>query len=409
MIICHDEQIHCQINDNDFFDNRLLGVFEIAVASNILYKLGNPIINFEIRIIINGFLESSLISELEDFLEKSICFRTSVRFNCITPIVPVHIVVASSTPYPMDTRGERKANECFLLFSKGLDSLVSEYLLQQKFIVRRITFPDDYCFWEEINKMYIDTFDNDPWDDYGLYFIFLSLLLNKAVTTGVANISIGLNHDDLHGYDIISNLKIYSQCCQSEDFIALFRDISSYYNVSVVLPLELQSRTDICKIIIRNSLDVTNSISCVFYDEAECGMCFSCFDKITGFLVAIAELNEIHNLDLRFLGGLYYLQYKQHVIMSFKNDCKKLNSLEQLPIDYIMRTQINRIIYNEDLDIVFSSKYSVINTIKTLKYYSFHRIGHILFPQASKIFIQYQNDYNNKICEALEYYHNVHS
>lgn len=286
---------------------------------------------------------------------------------------------------------------------------MADYLLSKEYSVNKISFPDDYSIVQATNKMYLDTFDNDPWNDYGLYFIFLMLLLDNAVATGIDTISIGLNYDDLNGYDIISNSIIHSQCSQSEEFISLVQLICSYYNVDLILPLAKKTRTEICKIILQNSLDIERSVSCVFFDNVECGMCFSCFDKLSGFLVAIAELNEISSLELQLRDGLYVLTYKNRTLMSFRNDGNRFLSLEQLPVDYILRLQLYRIVSGEDLKTVFSSKYSTINAVKTLYYFSSHIIGSTLFPRASSYYLQCQKIFDEQIMKTLEFYNNAHS
>ena len=121
MIIFHDEQIHYEIKERDFFDNRLRGLFEIAVAANLLYKLGNPICCEEISIVIDGFVEQTLICSIEDYLAKTIQSRTSIRHNCTTPIVPVRIIAASSRLQSHSKIIKNSSNACYLLFSEGLD------------------------------------------------------------------------------------------------------------------------------------------------------------------------------------------------------------------------------------------------------------------------------------------------
>ena len=404
MTIFHDQEIHFEIEKTDFYDNRMQGLFEIAVATNILYRLGNPVSCEEVLIEVDGFIDLSLAKLLEDYLTKTVQSRTIIRHNCVVPKAKFRIVSGSSYKCHNSDTPKHNKKACVLLFSKGLDSLVADFLLSKEYTVSKVTFPDDYVDVKLPNRMYLDTFDNDPWNDYGLYFIFLVRLLNVAAKAGIGAIALGLNLDDLFGYDVVSNSTVYSQCSQSFEFVTLFRSICSYYNVSLILPLAMLTRTDICKIILQNSLDLQQSVSCVFYKNAECGMCFSCFDKLTGLLVAIAEMNKTNCLELQYRNNLFSLLFNHTVIMSFSNDNKEFSSLEQLPIDYIMRVQFTRIISDEPLSSIFSSKFSAINTIKTLSYYCSHDIGSKLFPKACQLYKNTITLYRAKIGKALEQY-----
>ena len=290
MEILHDKKWVLKSNLPYYFDNRIMALYEIAVASNVLYRLGNPIIKKNIIIKIDGYIDVNTKNLLENYLSETINYRTSIRYNCLTKSVKV-VIICKNDYVKSSMNSILKSNECLLLFSKGLDSQLAYFLLKKRYRVYKISWIENGCLnekhYEKVitdfsvinNNLYLDSFDNDPWDDYGLYFIYLVILLNKALLRGIKHISIGLNMDDLFGYDIISGIKLYSQCSQSYAFISLFKTICNYYNVNLLIPLENYTRVDVCKEIITNKIDIQTSISCVFYNKEECGACFSCFDK----------------------------------------------------------------------------------------------------------------------------------
>lgn len=404
MKIFHDVELLFDITECNFLDNRILAIYEVAIASNVLCRLGNPICVQRIMIEIKGFLEIPLKQRLERYLSETMNHRTSIRYNCVTKNIPVIIICNTDyTQYLQNTEDtESFNNECFLLYSKGLDSRLAYYLLTEKYLVYKVSWDEGFDNSQKIfenstvglsgvcNYSYIDTFDNDPWNDYGLYFIYLALILNKAVCNGVDTISIGLNKDDLLGYDIVSGVQVNSQCSQSKEFVAMFRELAKIYEVNLILPLEELTRIDICKKIIQEEIDITDSISCVFFDGIECGMCFSCFDKLTGLLIAFAECKVIDQVDILINRDIYYLMYNNQKVMTFKNDINVFNSLEKMPIDYILYVQINRIILGENRNCILSSKYSINNILKLLHNYSNHKIGEVLFPRTSALFNQYK-------------------
>lgn len=392
MNIIHDKNIQIQISKNKFFDNRIQAIHEISIASNILCNLGNPLVCEKVIVKIDGFLESKIKGLLEKYLSNAMKYRTMVRYNCLLYNVPVEIIGNNRYIAYEHKIENRRGRECLLLYSKGLDSRLSYYFLSKDYLVHKMSWQENDNSNSDLNckdfKIYnfIDTFDNDPWESYGLYFYYLSIALNKVLLDGIGNISIGLNKDDLYGYDIISNTKIFSQCSQSQDFIDLFCQIANIYEVDVLLPLKGLTRVDICKELIAQAIDIENSISCVFSDDIECGSCFSCFDKITGILVALAELTDVTNVSIVNKFTHYELAFKGKVLMRFKNHIRSFNSLEQLPIDFTMLVLINRVLLNEDIRCIKSSKFSIENTLKVLKYYSNNKIGKILFPRSCHLY-----------------------
>ena len=402
MKIVHDKEIKIDICEKYFFDNRLLAIYEIAIASNVLYRLGNPICKERVAIIIDGYLEESLKQILEKYISETMNQRTMIRYNCITQNVSVKII-NKDTEYVEYLAYTGKVDyECLLLYSNGLDSYLSYEILSQRYVVHKTSWSEEGSeesdkpyplILNTYNYTYIDTFDNDPWDNYGLYFIYLALLLNQAIYNNVNKISIGLNKDDLFGYDIIANRKISSQCSQSRDFVTIFQKISNVYHVSLVLPLENMTRIDICKTMIERKIDFSQSVSCVFYDGIECGMCFSCFDKLTGILIALAELDKSDKVTIKMENGNFCLRYEGNILMSFKNNINSFDSLEKIPIDYIMKVQLNRIILGEDFDYIRSSKYSIVNVLKVLYYFSKHEIGKVLFPGACILYKNHERQY----------------
>ena len=92
MKIVHDKEIKIDICEKYFFDNRLLAIYEIAIASNVLYRLGNPICKERVAIIIDGYLEESLKQILEKYISETMNQRTMIRYNCITQNVSVKII-----------------------------------------------------------------------------------------------------------------------------------------------------------------------------------------------------------------------------------------------------------------------------------------------------------------------------
>ena len=412
MRIFHDREIVVDINIDAFWDNRLLAVYEIALASNIICKLGNPIIKENISVVIEGYLETPIKQSFESYLSDTMNQRTIIRYNCLTQCINVKII--GNSEYIRFFSNKAEINyECLLLYSKGLDSRLAYDLLNGKFKVFKVSWKEfgvsvpnsceispvllDIC-----NFTYLDTFDNDPWDDYGLYFIYLAFILNKAVRNNVIKIAIGLNRDDLFGYDIIAGKKIYSQCSQSMEFILVFREICSIYNVDLELPLKNMTRIDVCKNMIQRGIDFTESISCVFFDKIECGMCFSCFDKLSGILIALAELGKSNDVNLVKSNNVFLLRYNGVKLMTFKNDINSFVSLEKLPIDYIMLIQLNRIRLEEEMGNIMSSKYSVQNILKLLYYYSKHQIGNILFPRASELYEKNSKKYREVLGNNYE-------
>lgn len=398
MKIIHDKTIDIKINNEFFFDSTIYGIYQVSVASNLLYKLGNPINTENVIIEIDGYVNQSLRSKLEDFLSNTMNYRTMIRYNCITKAISVKIINNNST-FKGCNINIIQNNKCILSFSKGLDSRLAKFLLNKQFNVIESNFSETNFFKTNgsqiissfnpklINNTYIDTFDNDPWDDYGIYFVYLTLILNKALKEKIYNISIGLNKDDLLGYDIISNELVYSQCSQSKQFVNIFNSICKDYSINFILPLEKFNRLEICKQLINNQINIEDSISCVFYDLNECGMCFSCFDKLTGLLAAIAELGLVEKVKIKKELGSIYLFLNDYLLMNFKNYIKSFESCEKLPIDYIINILLNRILLKENKKIIYSSKFSAINIINILIYYQSSDVSNILFPRSKNIFI----------------------
>lgn len=178
--------------------------------------------------------------------------------------------------------------------------------------------------------------------------------------------------------------------------------ICSIYNVDLELPLKNMTRIDVCKNMIQRGIDFTESISCVFFDKIECGMCFSCFDKLSGILIALAELGKSNDVNLVKSNNVFLLRYNGVKLMTFKNDINSFVSLEKLPIDYIMLIQLNRIRLEEEMGNIMSSKYSVQNILKLLYYYSKHQIGNILFPRASELYEKNSKKYREVLGNNYE-------
>lgn len=402
MYIFHDKTYKIQIPDIDFCDNKMQAIYEVAIATNVLYKLGNPITSNTVSISIKGYLDLDLKEKMEKYLSKTMNIRTMIRYNCLLKNVLVKIQCSNKFEFYHKNKSE-KNNECYLLYSKGLDSRLAYHILSKNYHIHKISWMENvdsstnFLSNEIEHHNYIDTFDNDPWESYGLYFIYLVFALNMCIINGVKNVAIGLNKDDLNGFDVISNISINSQCSQSQEFVDFFGNISKIYGINLLIPLQNLDRIAICKEIFKHNIDIEDSVSCVFSDNVECGSCFSCFDKITGILIAVAESHNNSNINIFKSDEEYHLVYNKNILMKFKNNIKSFHSLEQLPIDYIMSINLNRILLSEDTIYGISSKYSLKNTLKTLEYFASTEIGNILFPNSSRNYIKNKNLLCNRV------------
>lgn len=401
MIINHDRIIQINFDKGIFANHFLFALFQIAFAADVLCSLGNPIHNTEVIISIDGKIDDySIQVSLENMLSKFMNVRTSIRYNCLTESCKVKIVSTGMVFSNLGSKRENDEVDCLLLYSRGLDSRLSYYLLSKQYRTEKLNFDEGNWFsnfpLETIlpgdyngsvpHLTYIDSFDNEPWEHYCQYFVFMVLALNRAVMNGNAYIAIGLNHDDLFGYDIISGKVLYTQCSQSDEFVQIFRSICHLFSVDLLLPLATLERIDVCKQLLDKEIDIYDSISCIFFNKVECGMCFSCFDKLTGLLAAAIELGVDDSVEISRRHSEFTLSINNKSIMKFKNNYTDFNMTEKLPIDYIFCVLLNRYLLNEDAVYISSSKYSPKYILMILAHYQDSRVADTLLPRSKKLF-----------------------
>ena len=395
MVIHHDEIIIIEM-ENEFENDFLFGLYELSCSLRILLRLGYPVNVSEIIIDIEGKIERFILKDIVFFMEKCLQTRTMIKYNCRLKKMPI---VINSQFCNENNKLQKRINKCILLYSNGLDSIYAKYILScQRKNVECYQIKDD-TFYE--NKFchftHSDTFDNDPWENYGSYFTYIVLALNKCIKVNGNSIAIGLNNNDVNDYDIISGEKIYSQCCQSFEAILIYKEICDFFGIELMVPLLNLKRQDICRGILKNDISLSESVSCIFYDgEIECGKCFSCYSKLLGILSA----DKLDTFSLEIHNNSYFLMHSKDCVMKFKKEIKTDHTLERLPLDYIGITLLQRLLENESLEYILSSKFSIELLIDVIKEYENNvLLLKELFPRTLQLYIKNRNVIKKKFVQ----------
>lgn len=396
MVIHHDEIIIIDLEnhlENDF----LFGLYELSYSLRILLRIGYPVNVDEIKIDIEGKIEQSILKKIICFMEKCLQTRTMIKYNCKLKTMPI---VINGKFYNENNKSQKRNDNCILLYSNGLDSIYAKYILScetknvECYHVNDDTFIENqFCYFT-----HLDTFDNDPWENYGSYFTYIIIGLNKCIKVNANSIAIGLNNNDVNDYDIISGEKIYSQCCQSFEAILIYKEICNFFGIQLKVPLLNLKRQDICRGILKNKISLNESVSCIFYDgKIECGKCFSCYSKLLGILAA----DRLDTFSLIIHNNSYSLMHFEDCVMRFKRDIKTKRTLEQLPLDYIGKILLQRLLDNEPLEYILSSKFSIELLIDVIEGYenNFLLLEEI-FPRTLHLYIKYRNVIEEKFVQS---------
>lgn len=411
-----------KVNNNSLVENAFLCSF-LNLAESYIDLCRNFLCqNFNaIRININSeIIDNDTIEKLEKIFEIAVSSRSIVRHNCLTEGINVKINnTQKGTKRRVCLKGESIVNnKCLLLTSSGLDSYACSNMLKRDYGLYHLIINDKTLnkssldYFRNNGKVvrkdfsltycnsffnYIDSFDNDAWEMYGQYFRFLVIALDIALSQNIANIAIGLNQDDLFGYDFVDGKIINSQCCQSFSFIMIFKDIiKDIFNINMLIPLENLSRSDVCDYLLSNQISLINSKSCIYNSSLECCKCFSCYDKIFGLLSAAGPSNfaSIQNMVL-----------PQFDLSPNKEQVKclgRLNSLEALSFDYISKVNLIRIIEKVNPYYLLSSKFSPHLLIEVLLL--FENDIDLLSPFLGETINTYQANKNEIISSKNELY-----
>ena len=400
MLISHEIDVLIPPELSKVSENPLInGLAEFGIILRVLAKMGR---RFTGDGVIKVFCDHSITKKMSmlliPLLKDIVCARPRIRLGCL--VDPPEILYQSHYGHSIQV-DQNKTEDIVVLMSKGLDSLALFNILKfEKFNIHRIGVKESNSVDDGLSEIddnfltinvphftYIDSFDNDPWDDYGRYVYFLALAAAYAYKYKIKNIALGLNKEDLQGYDLIAGVKIDSQVCQSIRTIDILTDIFlTEFGLRLLIPLKNLNKIQVVQHLVFNNINIQSSISCVFYNDKgiECGSCFSCYEK-TMVLLAIFDPK---NTDILCEENKFMIFHKKDKIFEMLLR-KNLSNFEQLPLDCTAKILLERLKNGENETIILQSKFSVIHTLSALyRWENYLDKLTVVLPETTKYFLR---------------------